>query len=242
MKTAVIIPARYASTRFPAKPLVEIQGKSMIEHVFRRAKKATGIDTVIVATDDERIEKHVKEFGGEVMMTSAAHLSGTDRCAEVAEKLGDEFQWVINVQGDEPMIAPALISSLNEKLKTDDQHKIVTAFQFLSHPSEANDSNVVKLVSDQKGKCLYFSRAVIPHIKNEDVNFKYKKHIGIYAFQRGTLISLSSLKPSSLELSESLEQLRWLEAGHSIYCIESEYPCLSVDRPEDLKQFLAYEL
>lgn len=236
MKKAVIIPARYASTRFPGKPLVLIQGKPMIQHVFEAAKTAN-VDDVAVATDDERIEQCVLQFGGKAVMTSPLHPSGTDRCGEVAQKLNlEDDDVIINVQGDEPFITKAEINALAD-LFSDPQIGIATLIKKIDREEEIEDMNKVKVIKDIHNKAIYFSRLAIPYIRNKG-NFAptYFKHIGIYAYRKKILNELIRLPESPLEKSEKLEQLRWIENGYSIYTAECHYEGIGIDTPEDLKR------
>ena len=234
MKTFVIIPARYASTRFPGKPLVQINGKPMIQHVYEAALTSDA-DDVVVATDDERILQCVEKFGGKAVMTSPLHPSGTDRCGEVAQSLKlSENDVVINIQGDEPFITKNEINSLAE-LFQNPQIQIATLIKEIDNPDEINDPNKVKVVISKQHKAIYFSRLPIPYVRNAGtVTPQYYKHIGIYAYRKQTLDQLIKLPESSLEKAEKLEQLRWLENGFEIYTAESEYEGIGVDTPDDL--------
>lgn len=239
-KTLAVIPARYASTRFPGKPLVDIRGKSTIRRVYEQANKATLVDEVIVATDDERILEHVQGFGGQVVMTSDQHRSGTDRCAEVAAALSG-FDRIINVQGDEPFINPQQIDQVVQPLIEDPEVAIATLAKQLTDPDVLFDPNVVKVVFNALHRALYFSRNTIPYLRDvpreswlEEAAFY--KHIGIYGFKREVLLALAQLEPGVLEQCESLEQLRWLEAGYSIYVGITQWETHGIDRPEDLKK------
>lgn len=239
MKTLGIIPARYASTRFPGKPLIDIEGKSMIQRVYEQASKANLVDEVIVATDDERIFDHVKGFRGLVEMTDIKHRSGTDRCAEVAKR-HQEFDFVINIQGDEPFIDPAQIDITITPLR-DGSFEIATLAKPLKTSEDLFNPNIVKVVMAQRGKALYFSRHPIPFVRNiEESNWikhrTFYKHIGLYAFKRKTLLELSQLSVSDLEKSESLEQLRWLENGYAIFVNKTDKESIGIDTPEDLEK------
>lgn len=234
-----IIPARYASTRFPAKPLIDISGKSMIQRVYEQAKKAQGLDKVVVATDDERIYNHVLAFGGEVVMTSTEHQSGTDRCAEVARMFPD-FEIVVNIQGDEPFINPMQIEKLVqcfEKPSTE----IATLVKRIEQEDDLWNQNTPKVILNGIGEALYFSRATIPHLRGEEVSnwFKkqtYYKHIGIYAYKAEILQQITALTPSSLERAEALEQLRWLENGYKVQTAITDLETIAIDTPEDLNK------
>lgn len=237
--SAVIIPARYASTRFPGKPLVDIDGKSMLQRVHEQASQSQLCDRVIVATDDDRIYEHVKAFGGEVEMTSTDHTSGTDRCAEVVSKMDTPPDLVVNVQGDEPFIDPRQIDDLIQVFHMPDC-QIATLIAPITSEEELKDPNRVRVVRDTHGRAMYFSRAVIPHWRgatheNWHEEHPYYKHVGIYAYRTETLSELTQLEPSLLEQIEGLEQLRWLENGYHIHTTLTlkESPC--IDTPEDLK-------
>ncbi|MCB9186961.1 MAG: 3-deoxy-manno-octulosonate cytidylyltransferase [Flavobacteriales bacterium] len=242
MNIVGIIPARYASTRFPAKPLVGIAGKSMIQRVYEQASKATKLNRVIVATDDQRIFDHVKEFRGEVMLTSEEHQTGTDRCAEILSKLAD-VDVVINIQGDEPFIEPEQIDQV-AALFLHGETQIGSLVKRIENGQDLWSSSVVKAVKSETGKALYFSRAAIPFQKGVEQNdwlnqATYFKHIGIYGYRAEVLKSISKLSQTTLEKSESLEQLRWLENGYEIQLAETEYESHSIDTPEDLDRILA---
>jgi 3-deoxy-manno-octulosonate cytidylyltransferase (CMP-KDO synthetase) len=238
MKNLGIIPARYQSSRFPGKPLAEIHGKSMIQRVYEQASKSTSLSKVAVATDDERIEQAVKAFGGEVVMTSPDHQSGTDRCLEAAEKMDDSYEIVVNIQGDEPYIQPDQIDLICSCFK-DENTEIATLIKLIEDPAVLEDPNKVKVVVDDADFGIYFSRQCIPHLqgvpKSEWIEqFNFYKHIGMYAYRAETLKEITSLKPSRLERAESLEQLRWIENGYRIRTAITEEEALSVDTPEDL--------
>lgn len=239
-RTLAVIPARYASTRFPGKPLVEIRGKSTIRRVYEQAMKATLVDEVIVATDDERILEHVKSFGGQVRMTSDQHRSGTDRCAEVAAECAD-FARIINIQGDEPFIDPRQIDQVIRPLTEKSTPAISTLAKQLTDPKTLFDPNIVKVVFGRDQHALYFSRNTIPYLRdvprdNWIEQATFFKHIGIYGFRRDVLLAVAQLKPGVLEQHESLEQLRWLEAGYSIHVGITQWETIGIDRPEDLKK------
>ncbi|MEM8567571.1 MAG: 3-deoxy-manno-octulosonate cytidylyltransferase [Bacteroidota bacterium] len=232
-----IIPARYDSSRFPGKPLVDIDGKSMIQRVYEQCQKAQTLNAILVATDDKRIYDVVSQFGGEVVMTASDHQSGTDRCFEALAKQDDKYDYVINVQGDEPFINPEQINSLAQRL--DGKVELATLGKSIGSSDELFNPNVVKVVFDKNGKALLFSRSTVPHIRNLDRNQwlnkgRFFKHIGIYAYRTDILASITKLEPSSLEIAESLEQLRWLENGYSIHVEQTEYESTGIDTPEDL--------
>lgn len=240
MKILGIIPARYASTRFPGKPLTDIGGKTMIRRVYEQAKKASKLSEVIVATDDERIADEIKKHGGNVVMTSGDHQSGTDRCAEAVKKIPGEWNAVINIQGDEPFILPEqinLLASLFENPETE----IGTLVKKLSDPADLDNPNTMKVVLDIHGNGMYFSRSAIPFVRGAEKkdwlqkNFFYK-HIGIYGYRADVLQKLTLLPRGKLELAESLEQLRWLENGYKIKTAFTELETISVDSPEDIEK------
>lgn len=231
MKTVIIIPARFASTRFPGKPLADIGGMTMIQRVYEQAVKSGVAEKIIVATDDERIFSHVKNFGGEVMMTSADHKSGTDRCAEVVNKLNEQFDVVINLQGDEPFIQPEQLQKLVSCFE-DEQCSIATLAIKIKNNAELDNPNAVKVAKDETGFAENFSRNKTT-FQEEDILFK---HIGLYAYRPETLKKITLLTQSPLELKESLEQLRWLENGYKIKVAETELESIAVDTPADLKR------
>jgi 3-deoxy-manno-octulosonate cytidylyltransferase (CMP-KDO synthetase) len=242
MKIIGIIPARYASTRFPGKPLAEINGKSMIRRVFEQASKATSIDKVIVATDDERIYNHVLNFGGAAVYTSSNHQTGTDRCAEVTEKKEKGYDVVINIQGDEPYINPEQINQVAE-LFNNANTQLGTLIKILKDENELKSNSIIKVLKNNHNEALYFSRNVIPYLRNFNTSiplvnqFNYYKHIGIYGYRTDILAEITQLKQSKLELAESLEQLRWIENGYKITLAETIFESHSVDLPEDIKKF-----
>jgi len=237
-----VIPARYASSRFPGKPLVMIGCKSMIMHVYDQARKSAELNRVIVATDDERIFNHVKECGGEVMMTSKSHTSGTSRMGEVIEKLSISgkcsFNVIVNIQGDEPFIDPAQID-LAVSLFSDPAVQIGTLIRKISSSDDLLNPNVVKVVTDHAGKALYFSRSPIPYLRGipQDAwpdKQDYYRHIGLYAFRSSILKPLLNLPPAPPEIAESLEQLRWLYNGFNIHTAITDIETIGIDVPEDL--------
>ncbi len=238
MKALAIIPARYASSRFPGKPLADILGKSMIQWVYEAVVNSQLFDKVIVATDDDRIFQTVKSFQGEVMLTSQEHRSGTDRCIEVVENLnnnGSFFDVIVNIQGDEPGIKKEQIEQLlNQFQKPSIQ--IATLVKEIKNQTTINDRNTVKCVFNTSYKSLYFSRSPIPYSVNKTT--KYYKHIGIYAYLNHTLLQIKKLTPSSLEISESLEQLRWLENNLPIHVAITKHESIGIDSPEDLEIFI----
>jgi 3-deoxy-manno-octulosonate cytidylyltransferase (CMP-KDO synthetase) len=242
MKIVGIIPARYGSTRFPGKVLVDLAGKPMIQHVYERACQVTAFADVLVATDDPRVQQAVQAFGGQVRMTSPNHPSGTDRLAEIAQTLDADI--LVNVQGDEPLIQPAMIMQALQPVL----HEPDIAIGTLKHRITTSDAllnpNVVKVVTDQAGRALYFSRSPIPYLKSQDVRgvgfqtFTFYRHIGLYAYRREFLLQFVTLPPSPLELAEGLEQLRALEHGYRIGVVETTYAAIGVDAPEDVARII----
>lgn len=225
-----VIPARYGSTRFPGKPLAKISGKTLIERVYSQALRAD-LDKVIVATDDERIVNEVISFNGNVVLTGE-HASGTDRISEAVEK--EKFDFAVNIQGDEPLISPEIINTVIGALKKNDWAEVSTAAVNIKDPAGIHDENIVKVVFSGKGRALYFSRAVIPFRRAG--NPAYYKHIGIYCYRRDFLKKFVSLPPSSMEMSESLEQLRVLENGYNIHVSVVDYNPIGVDTLEDIRR------
>jgi 3-deoxy-manno-octulosonate cytidylyltransferase (CMP-KDO synthetase) len=230
----VVIPARYDSSRFEGKALAQIAGRTMIQRVYERAKKAERIARVIVATDDDRILNAVKGFGGEAIMTRRDHSSGTDRVAEVAAHVAAGIY--VNLQGDEPLIDPAAIDAIVGAMQDDESIQIATPSTTIRAASEIMDPNVVKVVADFDGNALYFSRAPIPWVRDraESVAARHAKHIGLYACRRDALLDFATFPPGELERIEQLEQLRWLENGYRIRVVEVEYDAVSVDVPADV--------
>jgi 3-deoxy-manno-octulosonate cytidylyltransferase (CMP-KDO synthetase) len=227
-----VIPARYDSTRFPGKPLALLCGKPMIQWVYERTKLCVSLDVVVVATDDERIARAVADFGGSIVMTSRDHATGTDRVAEVARHYPDA-EVVVNVQGDQPMIHSAVLDALIQPFREALPPDMSTiACPFASESNRA-DCNCVKVVCDQRGRALYFSRAALPFFRNE-VDVPVYHHLGLYAFRAAFLQQYSGLAPTPLEQCESLEQLRVLEHGHSIHVSLVDWPMLEVNTPEEL--------
>jgi 3-deoxy-manno-octulosonate cytidylyltransferase (CMP-KDO synthetase) len=241
MRVTAVIPARYASTRFPGKPLVDILGKPMIQWVYERTALSTSVDRVIVATDDERIAAVVRSFGGEVCMTRADHPTGTDRLAEVAA--GIETDLVVNVQGDEPLIAPAMIDAAVAPLLADAAIVMGTLKTAITSVEEFLNPNVVKVVTDRAGFALYFSRAPIPYSRDFADSLEERfaevgafKHIGLYVYRREFLLGYPRLPATPLENLEKLEQLRALEQGYRIMVAETAATSQGVDTPEDLEK------
>lgn len=240
MKILGIIPSRYASTRFPGKPLISLNGKTMIQRVYEQAS-ASNLDKVIVATDDNRIYDHVLSFGGEAMMTSLDHLTGTDRCVETYIKLGEQYDAVINIQGDEPVIRPSQLDLLSFCFN-DDSCEIATLAVKIEEQEILTDSSKIKTVLDHNSNAIYFSRQPIPYqqkpIEEWLSNHKYYKHVGIYGFRSDILLELGKLPASNLEKAESLEQLRWLENGYKIQVKITEFDSISIDIPKDVDRVL----
>lgn len=241
-----IIPARYASTRFPGKPLALINGKPMIQHVYERVSQISAVAEAIVATDDERIADTVRQFGGQVMMTSSEHRSGTDRCGEVLRNLGEkalQFDIVINIQGDEPFVDASQLETVIAAF-SNPATQIATLKKRIDNLDSLLSPNVVKVIATPNDEAVYFSRQPLPYLRGVEQqrwleSHTFFKHIGIYAFRRQTLSELVQLQQTPLEKCESLEQLRWLENGYHISVLETTVENLSVDTPEDLKNLLA---
>jgi 3-deoxy-manno-octulosonate cytidylyltransferase (CMP-KDO synthetase) len=250
MSVVAIIPARYGSTRLPGKPLANIGGKPMIQHVYESASKARELDRVLVATDDRRIEKAVKSFGGEVMMTARRHRSGTDRLAEVAHKI--RADWLVNVQGDLPFIHADTIARAVRTMRRDRTIPMATVCTPIYDESEWRNPNVVKVLTDHAGFALYFSRAPIPFVRNGVIDPRGKKtartkrhlfgyrHLGLYVYRRDFLLKFARLQPTELERIESLEQLRALQNGYRIYVAEVDERSIEVDTLADLKKAERY--
>lgn len=241
MKILGVIPSRYASTRFPGKPLVDINGKTMIQRVYEQAKKANSLTKVVVATDDGRIFNNVKSFNGEAIMTSSSHQSGTDRCAEVIEKVEEKYDVVINIQGDEPFIDPEQINQLCACFQ-DEKTDIATLIKKIDFEKDLFNPNRPKVAIDENNFALMFSRNAIPEIPNlkKEKWFSehtFYRHIGIYGYRSRVLSEISKLPQSPLELKEKLEQLRWLENNYAIKVAETEHTAIAIDSPEDLEKF-----
>lgn len=235
MLTAVIIPARYASTRLPGKPLIKIQGKSIIQWVYEKSQQAKTADKIIVATDHQKIFDEVKKFGGEVQMTSPDHKSGSDRIAEVARNNPD-IKIAVNVQGDEPLINPESIDMAVHKLLSDEKADISTLIREITEEKEVSNPNLVKAVIANSGRALYFSRAAIPYQREQRISCYYA-HIGLYVFRRESLIKMTELPQTELEQAECLEQLRALQNNLIIQTQKVDYKPLGIDTPEDLEEF-----
>lgn len=239
MQILGIIPARYASTRFPAKALVDIGGKSMIQRVYEQSVQATKLSKVVVATDDVRIFDHVRDFGGTAIMTSEDHQSGTDRCFEALTKTAGTFDYVINIQGDEPFISPEPINRLADALNSETE--LATLVKVIDNQEILFNVNVPKAVLNKRGEVLYFSRQTIPYLRSSEPDnwlseHKFYKHIGIYAYRVDVLEAITKLPVSSLEKAEALEQLRWLENGYVINAVVTSDDSHGVDTPEDLER------
>ena len=236
-----IIPARYASSRFPGKPFALIKGITMLQRVYEQSIKAKNLDEVIIATDDERIAEHAAEFKAKCIITKNTHPSGTDRCFEALQLFGKRYDYVINIQGDEPFLHPEQIDSLAKVC--DGQVEIATQMIKCNNHEVLFDKGEVKIVLDTNNHALYFSRSVIPAIKNADeknwhTQFNYYRHVGMYAYRTDILEKITNLKPGVLELAESLEQLRWLENGFKIKCVETKHDSHCIDTPEDIEKVL----
>jgi 3-deoxy-manno-octulosonate cytidylyltransferase (CMP-KDO synthetase) len=229
-----VIPARFSSSRFPGKALAMIAGKPMFQHVYERACQAQYLSEVIVATDDERIFNAARDFGSKARMTRSDHLSGSDRAAEVAAS--DSATYIVNIQGDEPLIDPAAIDAAVLGLVTESDAPMSTLAKRIEHQRDIDDPNTVKVVTDLRGYALYFSRSPIPYVRGDRP--PYFKHIGLYAYRREFLLGYSAMPVGPLERAEKLEQLRALENGHSIRVVETEYESVGVDTPEDLERLL----
>lgn len=241
MNSIGIIPARYASTRFPGKPLVDIGGKTMIQRVYEQASLAN-LQQVLVATDDARIADAVRDFGGQVVLTGAHHQSGTDRCFEAYTRHDEPFDCIINIQGDEPFIHPEqinLVLNCFEHPAT----QLATLIKQIHHPAELFNPNAPKVVTDSRQQAIYFSRHPIPYCRAAEPenwlqHHTYYKHIGIYGYRADILEQITQLPPSSLELAESLEQLRWLENGFRILTAITSQENIGIDTPDDLEKAL----
>jgi len=241
-KILAVIPARYGSTRFPGKPLVDIFGKPMIQRVYEQVQKAQKIDHIVVATDNQRIFSAVTSFGGNAIMTSENHPSGTDRCFEATQKTNQKFDAIVNIQGDEPYIDPQQIDQIAELIALN-KVDIATLISPVTDKSLLFDPNVVKVVISKTGKALYFSRQAIPFNRNKASEkwldaYRYFRHLGIYAYKNEVLEAITRLNPSGLEETESLEQLRWLENDFYIQAGITEKESISIDTPEDLKKLI----
>lgn len=242
MRVLGVIPARYASSRFPGKPLAEIHGKSMIQRVYDQAVSAGVFASVVVATDDERIFDHVNSFGGMVLMTLPSHESGTERCLEVLQKAEGEYDAVVNIQGDEPYIHPEQLQDICEIIARPDV-EIATLVKRIQDADTILNPNRVKVVMNDRNEALYFSRSPIPHAREHKIEdwlgaHDYYKHIGLYAYTSETLNEIVHMEPGMLERTERLEQLRWLERGKRIVCGFTRHDSFGVDTPDDLVTLL----
>jgi len=233
-KVLAVIPARYGSSRFEGKVLADLKGKPVILHVVEQANKCATVDDVLVATDDERILKVVESAGYRALMTSPAHLSGTDRVAEAAKQSDAEI--IVNIQGDEPMIDPDSIDSAVKAVLDDPALNVSTLGLPISDPAEIENPNVVKVVTDGNGMALYFSRAPIPYNRAGGERPPVMKHLGLYVYRRAFLLEYAGLKPTELEMTERLEQLRILEHGFGVKVVTATRDSIGIDTPEDLKK------
>jgi len=236
IKVLAVIPARYGSSRLPGKPLASIAGHPMVQHVVERVRLAVRVARVVVATDDERVKKAVEGFGGEAVLTRRDHRSGTDRVAEIAAHL--EADIYVDIQGDEPLIDPGTIDAIVAEMVDDDSIQIATPCTAITQPNDVMDPNIVKVVRDFDGNCLYFSRAPIPWVRDSKAAAAphHWKHVGLYGFRRAALVEYPTLPPGELEAVEQLEQLRWLENGFHIRAVETDYDAISVDVPADIQR------
>lgn len=244
MTTLGIIPARHASTRFPGKPLVDLAGKTMIQRVYEQALQSE-LTSVVVATDDERILSHVVGFGGKAVMTGKHHQSGTDRCYEAYTLAGQEFDVVVNIQGDEPFLQPEQINKVISCFNQQQEAQIATLIKPIQSQEELFNPNSPKVVIGEQHQALYFSRHPIPYLRGVEQEgwlkkHAYYKHIGIYGYRSEVLAELTKLAPSGLEKAESLEQLRWLEHGYRIVTALTELETIGIDTPEDVEKALAF--
>lgn len=238
MKTVCIIPARYASSRFPGKPLARIAGKPMIQWVYERATQAKNLHRVLVATDNESIQQVVQSFGGQVVLTNPDLPSGTDRVAAVAKDIDADV--IINLQGDEPFISPQLLDEMIEPFRNP-SISMLTPIKKIESNEDLENPNLVRVVKDKFNRALYFTRSVIPYVRDAQRQawldkHIFFKHIGIYAYRKAFLLQLTELPPSSLEIAERLEQLRVLENGYALHTIETDYTSVSVDTENDLEK------
>ena len=238
MKILGIIPSRYGSTRLPAKALAKIGGKTIVHRVYLQATKASLLTDVVVATDHQAIYDEVTAFGGQAVMTSAQHRSGTDRCMEALQKVGGNYDFVINIQGDEPFIDPAQINQLASILNQ--QVQLGTLVKKFTDHNQLLSANTAKVILNSKQQAIYFSRAPIPYLRNHPQDqwlqhHTYYKHIGIYAYRTDVLAAVTKLPPSALEEAEALEQLRWIENGYTIHVGLTDIETIGIDTPEDLE-------
>lgn len=251
MQILAIIPARYQSSRFPGKPLVDIHGKSMVQRTYEQALKASSLLKVVVATDDKRIFDHVISFGGNVVMTSGNHPSGSDRCNEALQIVHQQnkavtFDVVINVQGDEPYIKPEQINLVADCFKNQGT-QIATLVKKINSIEELFSAGIAKVLLNKNSEAICFSRQAIPHIRQVAENdwlkhHTFYKHIGIYGYRTDTLKKITQLPPSAIENAEALEQMRWIENGYKVKVAETEFDSKAVDTPDDLKKLLTIPL
>lgn len=234
-RVVAVIPARYASSRFPGKPLAKIHDKPMIQWVYERVKGVDGINDVYVATDDERIFDTVECFGGKVIMTSKDHKSGTDRISEAISKIDDDIDIVLNIQGDEPMIKKEMISQLISAFE-DESVNMATLKKRLYDEDDINNPNIAKVITDVNNDAIYFSRSTIPYNRDGHNDIKYFKHIGVYGYKKDFLYKFANLKKSILEKLEQLEQLRVIENGYKIRVVETKHESIGVDLPEHIEK------
>ena len=239
MKVLGVIPARFGSTRFPGKPLIDLKGKSMIQRVYEGAQQATLLDTLVVATDDQRIFDEVRRFGGEVRMTNAAHQSGTERCAEVLAHFPDH-DIVINIQGDEPLVSGLQLDQLLGAFE-DPSVQLATLVHPAVSAADLENVNRIKVLSDHQQNAIYFSRSALPNMHYAKAqHFPWFRHIGLYAYSATALQQIPALAPCALEQAESLEQLRWLYYGYSIRLIQTDIETPNIDVPADLEKVLPF--
>lgn len=241
MRILGIIPARYASSRFPGKPLIDLKGKTMIRRVVEGASKSALLTDLIVATDDKRIAEEVSGFGGKVMITDVNHPTGTDRCAEIVRTLSEQYDVVINIQGDEPLVDARQLDQLLQAF-TDPEVQIATLASGKIEMEDILNPNRIKVVIDKHHNALYFSRSPIPNFANAKGEpleiYPFLRHIGLYAYRSEVLLQLSELAETKLEQIESLEQLRWLYNGYSIHVVETEIETPNIDTPEDVEKVI----
>ena len=237
MSVIAIIPARYGSTRFPGKPLALLRGRPMLQHVYEQTRRVSGLRRILVATDDDRIAQTVRGFGGEAVMTSPDHPTGTDRLAQAARPLAADI--VVNVQGDLPFFPPDMIGDAVRRLQQSPEADMATVQTPISDPEEWRNPNVVKVVTDRRGFALYFSRSPLPCRRDGDEaadDVLGQRHIGLYVYRKDFLLRFTELPPTPLERAEKLEQLRALEWGHRICVTDTDRPTVEVDTPEDLRR------
>lgn len=232
MNVIGVIPARFASTRFEGKVLADLSGKPVIQHVWENARKATSLNDLIIACDDERIKNVAQDFGANTILTSRQHTSGTDRVAEAVRDI--DVNIIINIQADEPLIQPSVINALAQEMISNSNLVMATIRKKIDDYQEINDPNIVKVISDKDEFAIYFSRFPLPYFRNSELPRRYYKHLGIYAYTKDFLYTLKNLPPSYLENAEKLEQLRVLEAGFKIKMIETQFDSFGIDTEEDL--------